>query len=182
MRKLMMTAMVALALGFFSPSSAVAQIKPGGSPGTITAGCVHVIATSVEAPHTARRQRFSAQKTTDILLNAVFTGRIKGEHLLSIKLFTPHGYLYRQYDVPVAANSGRAPQDRKVEHYPYPVKEKFPQQNTIDGQRLQVVTIHFPVAGSNIVTNSLYGAWSVEVLMDGESQTCQDQGRFFISE
>ena len=183
MRKKVMTVLGVCALGLMMALPAGAQVgrEPAGSG---DAGCFYVVLTSVESPGmSSRPARFEAKKTTDILLNTVFPEPLKGEHLLTLKLYTPHGYLYRQIDVPVAADTGRAPEGRKVEHYPYPLKQKFPEMRKINDEKVQAVTLNLPVAGSNIMTSSLYGRWKVEVFLDGERPPCRVQETiFYISE
>ena len=184
MKKLMMPAVGAIVLSLMIAVPAGAQTGREAAAGSADAGCFYVIPTSVEFPGSSSRPaKFSAVETTDILLNTVFPRPLKGEHVLSLKLYTPNGYLYRQIDVPVAADTGRAPEGRRVERYPYPVKQEFPRMHKINGEELQVVAVNFPVAGSNIMTSSLYGRWVVKVFLDGEAPPCRVQETvFYISE
>ncbi len=184
MRKLMMTSLGVLALSLLGTPSAHAQVNVERSTSAADTGCFYVLPTSVESPlHSSNPAEFSARKTTDILLNTVFPRALDGEHLLTLKLYTPKGYLYRQFDVPVGPDRGRASQGRKVEHYPYPVMEQFPEVKAINGSKVQAVTIHLPVAGSNIITSSLYGKWTVKFTLDGQEPPCRvRETRFIVSE
>jgi len=119
---------------------------------------------------------FSAAKTTDIVFHLLFDPSLADDHVVTLKIFTPHGHLYRVLDVPIARKKGEAPLGtRRLPGYPYPVKVQAP-RNVIstDGNPYASVDVSFPVAGSAIVTSSLYGRWRVEVYMDGAGQPCSD--------
>ncbi len=124
---------------------------------------------------------FSAAGTTDLIFHVLFEGTPGEEHVVTLKVFTPHGYLYRTIDVPIAPGKGDAPLGtRRLPGYPYPVKVQAPRSVSVGRTPYASVDVSFPVAGSAIVTNSLYGRWRVEVYMDGASKPCPGETVFFI--
>ena len=53
--------------------------------------------------------------------------------------------------------------------------------NTRQGSRLGT-EVSFPVAGTSIVTSSLYGEWEAELYLDGEPMACAVRNPFVIAE
>lgn len=165
---------------------AVAQTgPPGGGGGTMPpeTDCPVVTVSGVENPAELARNRFSAVDTADLVFHVMFPWEITEDLVVTLRIYTPHGHLYRTLDVPVAPREGEGPAGnatRRLPGYPYPVRVATPRNVTYDDQRYKAVDVSFPVAGSAIVTSSLYGEWSVEVVMDGASTPCPERTRFVI--
>lgn len=151
--------------------------------GPPTTNCPHVVVSSAENPTEAAVNHFSAVKTTDLVFHVMFTGEVAKDHVVTLNVYTPHGHLYRRLDVPVAPARGNVPAGtRRLQGYPYPVKVRTPVQRTVGGKRYAVVDVTLPVAGTSIVTSSLYGRWQVEVVMDGARQPCPGRRSFYITQ
>ncbi len=158
---------------------------PGGGGGTMPpeTNCPTVTVSGVENPTELARNRFSAVETADLVFHVMFPREITEDLVVTLKVYTPHGHLYRTLDVPVAPAKGEGPTGsatRRLPGYPYPVTVETPRNVTYNDQRYQTVDVSFPVAGSAIVTSSLYGRWSVEVVMDGATTPCPERTEFTI--
>ncbi len=185
-RQMQRTAITAALALTMAGGTALAQVGPptGGGTQPPTALCARVVlgpAKSLSADSLRTRSSFSAARTTDIIFHVLFEGMPGDEHVVTLKVYTPHGFLYRTLDVPIAPGKGNAPMGtRRLTGYPYPVKVQAPHDVTVDGNHYASVDVSFPVAGSSIVTNSLYGRWRVEVYMDGAKQPCPGATTFDI--
>jgi hypothetical protein len=73
---------------------------------------------------------------------------------LEVKLFTPKGHLYQTLSAPIV--HGARP------------------------RLFQTVTLRLPVAGSTIVNNSLYGIWTAEAYLGGDTSPCTWPRKFRI--
>ncbi len=82
---------------------------------------------------------------------------------LHLKLFTPKGHLYQKLRVPIAPAATSAGNQRRRSRYRW-------------------VSASLPVAGTTIVTSSLYGRWSAAAYVEGESSPCARPRRFVIRE
>lgn len=146
--------------------------------------CVALAVSSAEAPKS--RVSFSATRILDLQFGALLRSRISGEHVLNLKVYTPKGHLYQQIDVPFrggtvsAASDARAttaseagPRMRKVEGYPQALPEQdLVAARTPTGQRGYQVSARLPVAGTSIMTSSLYGKWRIVPHIDGSLKAC----------
>jgi hypothetical protein len=151
--------------------------------GPPTSNCPRVAVTSVEHPADVAVNRFSAVKTTDLVFHVMFSNEVAKDHVVTLNVYTPHGHLYRRLDVPVAPNRGNTPAGtRRLAGYPYPVKVQTPAQRTVGGKSYAVIDVSLPVAGTSIVTSSLYGRWEVAVVMDGARQPCPERTQFYITQ
>jgi hypothetical protein len=107
---------------------------------------------------------FQASKILDVQFEAAFVQRLAGEHLLEFKVYTPRDKLYQVLTVPFTGN-GDTKKMRHVPGYPQPLREHGLRPGA--GSRYRVTAI-LPVAGTWIMTNSLYGRWRVEAHLDGD--------------
>ena len=57
-----------------------------------------------------------------------------------------------------------------------------PKTVEVGGRKFESVDVSFPVAGSTIVTSSLYGRWKVEIFLDGAADPCGRPTFFHIRE
>jgi hypothetical protein len=151
-----------------SATLATAQTAKEAEPPTNAARsrCPKVTVSKVEKPNVRGKWRFSAARSTDLLFHVVFKNNFDSEHVVTLKVFTPNGHIYRQYDVPVASDgSKRSNAVKQLDDYPYPVKVQVVNPVEVDGVKKKVVDVRFPVAGSTIITSSLYGKWRVELYL-----------------
>lgn len=172
-----------LLTGTLTAATALLAAAGFAQVGPPTSKCPRVVVGSVEHPADVAVNRFSAVKTTDLIFHIMFTTEVAKDHVVTLNVYTPHGHLYRRLDVPVAPGRGNAPAGtRRLAGYPYPVKVETPVQRTAAGRSYAVVDVSLPVAGTSIVTSSLYGQWQVEVVMDGARQPCPDRSSFYITQ
>ena len=166
---------------------AVAQTGPPGGGGTLPpdSNCPVITVSAVDTPTALSRNRFSAVETSDLVFHVMFPDAIDRDMVVTLKIYTPRGHLYRSMDVPVEPRKGEAPvgnATRRLPGYPYPVKVERPRNVTYNDRSYQVVDVEFPVAGSAIVTSSLYGRWTAEVHLDGASTPCPEAMEFYITQ
>ncbi len=159
---------------------ALAQ-QHGGYVGPPVSTCPEIVVSSSEAPLQLSRNRFSAKGTTDLVFHVLFHGKMDKDHVITLKVYTPHGHLYQTLDVPAAPGKGKTPMGRRrLAGYPYPVRIVAPHTLKYENGVYDSIDVRFPVAGSTIETSSLYGKWKVEVLMDGAKHPCPHAVTFLI--
>jgi hypothetical protein len=108
--------------------------------------------------------RLSASKNGDVTLRIETAAELPGDHLLEFRLFDPKNALYQSISVP----TGDAPGSRMIPSYPRPVRIVVPvMQPSQASQKSFRVDQVFPLGGTMIQTNSLYGNWRLEALLDG---------------
>ena len=157
--------------------------RGGGYVGPPVSLCPTVAVSGVEKPDDMGRRSFSASRSADLIFHVLFDRSLEEEHVVTLKIFTPHGHLYRRLDVPLAPAKGEGPVGaRTLPGYPYPVPVQKPHTVTVGEQSYQAVDVSFPVAGSAIVTSSLYGRWKVELFLDGAAQPCGEPTVFDLAQ
>jgi hypothetical protein len=169
---LMIGALVALAQTSSATSLAVERERSRDA-------CVAVVVTSPQQPPSGRpRGPFAASRILDVEFDTQLRQHATGPHLLELKVFTPRGHLYQTLAVPFTApRLGRG--TRVVDGYPRPVPEQETRAVLRDGLRNYEVSAVLPVGGTAITTNSLYGAWRVQPILDG--QACGPTASFQIA-
>lgn len=155
------------------------------SPAPLWAGrdisCVKLEVSSAAESHGVAADRFSARATVDLTLTVLFRPDAAGDHLLEIDLFTPDGQLYRSLEVPITA-ADRSAGWRKVAGYPRPMKERKLQRVLRGNSAFLAVSVAFPVGGTDIVANGLYGRWKVDARLDGLRSPCLKAATFTMTE
>jgi len=130
-----------------------------------TNACTVVQVTAPDAPpQTKRRAKrklptFSASTVLDLKLEAA----VKGEHQLEFRVYTPKGHLYQSLEAAMsapAAKDGRRHRETKK----------------------STASATLPVAGTTIVTSSLYGEWKLEAFLDGEREVACAKPLSFVIE
>ena len=99
--------------------------------------------------------RFSASQILDLELEVrlpakQFKEQHIGRHKVALKLYTPSGSLYQTLVLPFVVDTPGA---------------------TNEARYLSASTT-FPVAGTSIVTSSLYGRWTILSYVDGDTKRC----------
>jgi len=131
--------------------------------------CTAIQVTAPDAPPQTKRRikkkrpTFSASSILDLKLEAALAAAVKGQHQLEFKVYTPKGHLYQSL---TAAMSAPAAKDDRRER---------------EGQK-RIASATLPVAGTTIVTNSLYGEWKVEAFLDGERDVACAKPLSFVIE
>lgn len=111
---------------------------------------------------------FSAAVTDDITLNVLLPPGTTGEHLLTVQFITPRGHLYQTMHVPISDQ----PRTMSIPGYARPVQARVPIQTMVDRFSFLAVSIVFPVGGTSISTNSIFGDWQVVVYLNAEEKPC----------
>ncbi len=143
--------------------------------------CVAIlVGSSEETPKGGWGTKFSVTRTTDLTFTALFLPGFTGEHLVELRVFTPRGFLYRSMIVP-AVIDGPASGTRRVPKYPHPVRVKGGSKFSHQGSTLWKVDLPFPLGGTDIGKNSLYGTWKVQAHLDGSEEPCADATTFRIT-
>ena len=133
-----------------------------------TNACTAIQVTAPDAPAQAKRKAkkkptFSASTILDLKLEVALSPAVKGQHQLEFKVYTPKGHLYQSLSATMNAPAASA--DRRKRE---------------SAKRTAAATL--PVAGTTIVTNSLYGEWRVEASLDGERETTCGKAFLFVIE
>ena len=161
------------------------------APPPLAAGakpCLSLTAASAEEAQGAASQRFSASRTTDLTFRLYLDPALTGAHTVELRVFTPRGFLYRSLAVPVSLGSGArasaasAGEERLIAGYPHPLKVHAATRDTLAGAAVQRVEVAFPVGGTDIVSNSVYGKWKVEPYLDGGATSCGPAATFRITQ
>lgn len=130
------------------------------------------------------RLRFWRLSATDILDLEIVVGlpfRLEGEHRVDVELYTPDGHLYRRLTVvrgSATADVSAAPR-RKLPDLARPVEVR---RDASSLARRASVRISVPVAGTSIVSSSLYGRWTAVAYLDGAADACVAPRTFRLRE
>ncbi len=125
--------------------------------------CRRIFVSSPEAATTRRKKpKFSAAEIMDIQLQALVSRKLTGHHSLEFKIYTPKGNLYQSMTLQFDADA--------------PIPEGARRRS----RRFQEVNAVLPVAGTSIVTSSMYGTWKVEAFLDGDERRCSRPRKFTI--
>jgi hypothetical protein len=143
---------------------AVAQTAApaGASPRARSAAAAQCSAVSVRSAEDPRaRAVFSATKILDLRLSVMLRGLSPATVAQSVRfrVLTPKGNLYQELKALVST-------------------DPIPGQN---GQGPHADT-RLPVAGTSIMTSSLYGQWKVEPHLDGDLTSCGAATTFTITQ
>lgn len=134
-----------------------------------TNACSAIQVTSPDAPAKAQRRSkkaptFSAAAILDLKLEATLSPAVKGQHQVEFKVYTPKGHLYQSLTAMTASSAAAAQGGRQR------------------GGKKTAAAVMLPVAGTTIVTNSLYGQWKVEAFLDGEREAACAKPLSFVIE
>jgi hypothetical protein len=165
-----------------APSAAASRVPRGNEPAPQVCSALQV--TSPEAAPRSKAASFSATKILDLEIGALMNRRLTGDHVLEIKVFTPRGHLYQSFSVPFSGavtRAAAAPRMRQVDGYPQPMAEQPVRTVRDAGQVRYLVSTRLPVAGTSIMTSSLYGAWRAEAYLDGGLKPCGPAKTFTIN-
>ena len=125
--------------------------------------CHRVFVSSPEAAKArGRKPKFSAAEIMDIQLQALVSRQLTGHHSLEFKVYTPKGNLYQSMTLQFDADA------------------PIPEGTRRRSRRFLPVNAVLPVAGTSIVTSSMYGTWKVEAFLDGSNRRCSHPRKFTI--
>jgi len=170
---------VALLLMLPAGSIAAAEEDPSLAAGRIPP--IFILAKSAEEHNGAWASAFHASRTTDLTLAVILPGNTQGEHEVELRIFTPRGHLYQSIRVPLAP-PGKSPENRTINGYPMAVPQVALKPEAYRGKTFLKAEIPFPVGGTQISTNSLYGRWRIEAYLDGNRKPSGDPTSLQIDE
>lgn len=129
---------------------------------------------------------FSATKIIDLDFSVVFTPGgakrfLNGNHEVEFRVFTPRGHLYQSVAIPFTADPSRKNEKVKVEGYPDPMPLRLLNDVTYNKGNHVRVSAPLPVAGTAIMSNSLYGTWMAQAYVDGETVPCSKAVSFTLT-
>lgn len=177
--RLKCVAVVVLLVAAFGTSVSFAQNEGNG-------GCVSVVVGSDQKNRGNFDSIFSATQIIDVDFSVLFTpGAARrfadGTHVIDFRIFTPKAHLYQSIAIPVTYDSSRNGKPAVVPGYPRAVPTQMLSATTYQNAQHLRAAARLPVAGTQIVTNSLYGTWSAQVFIDGESKPCSSAATFTIT-
>lgn len=111
---------------------------------------------------------FSAAVTDDVTVTVLLPAGTTGEHLLTVQFITPRGHLYQTMHVPISDE----PRTMSIPGYARPVQARVPVQTVVERFPYLSVPIVFPVGGTSISANSIYGDWQVVVFLNSAETPC----------
>ena len=153
---------------------------PGGPP---VSQCPVLAVTGQTSDGVQVSRSFSARAVVDLNFQIIFTSELERDRLVTLKVFSPTGHLYRAMAIPVAPPRGDSPAGaRNVEGYPYPVPVHTAQRAVAGNTTVWVADVTFPVAGTAIVSRGLDGTWRVETWLEGATQPCLGRTTFSLRE
>jgi hypothetical protein len=129
---------------------------------------------------------FSATAVLDIDFAIVFSPQVAAQftnvHVIEFRILTPQGNLYESISVPITSDPSKAGQKHRVAGYPDLIPVQVLQSITRGGGKGMLAKVTLPVAGTPIVSNSLYGTWTALALVEDEIVPCSTPARFTISQ
>jgi hypothetical protein len=131
-------------------------------------------------PPAGGKDKLSATAVEDVVFDVKLASSIDGDHTVTIAVFLPEGHLYQSLSAPVTV--GGAPGKRRVAGYPFAMDVQVARKVTAgaDAGKSQV-SVTLPLAGTAIVSNSLYGTWQAQLYLDGAETPCADPVTFTIT-
>jgi len=123
---------------------------------------------------------FSAVEVLDIEILVGFDQSLTGDHLLEIILQTPNGHVYQKLATPISSDEKRSGVLKKIPGFPRPMPIQITSRQSVDGKDMETAVLSLPVGGTSIETASMYGLWSVQVLLDTEALSCGRDTGFMI--
>jgi hypothetical protein len=118
-------------------------------------------------PDISQPNGFVATEILDLELTIRLDAQGLGSHhLLEVGFLNPDGHLYELRSIPFTTSAGAGVM-RQLPGYPLPVEVQSALPFAIDGADVVELTTTLPVAGTAIVSHSLYGQWQVELALDG---------------
>jgi hypothetical protein len=130
--------------------------------------------------------QFSATQVTDIEFAIVFSSTVAAQftnaHVVEFRVYTPQGNLYETISIPITNNPARAGEKHRIAGYPDLVPLQVLTSINHGGGRGMYAKVTLPVAGTPIVSNSLYGTWKAEAIVEDEIAPCSLPAQFTITQ
>jgi hypothetical protein len=121
---------------------------------------------------------FSATEILEILFEVEIENGPPGEHRLELEIYTPNGHVYQVLASEITIQATKDGSEVRVAALANSSSLGHPNRIFTESNAATGVVPNFPVAGTLIVTNSLYGIWEVKPSLDGDSAVCTGPIRF----
>lgn len=149
-------------------------------------GCVGVNFSSDQKGRGKFDSTFSATEIIDVDLSVLFppgvAAKFAGDHTVEVRIYTPRGHLYQSMAVPFTSDPSNKGKHVSVSGYPQQLETQLLQEvTTSNGKQLRVF-VQLPVAGTPIVSNSMYGTWSAQAYVDDAPVACSKPSHFQITQ
>jgi len=129
---------------------------------------------------------FSATKVLDIQFAIIFSKEIAKQfanaHNVEFRVYTPQGNLYQSITIPITNDPVRAGERHRIPGYPDLVPVQVLQSINHGNGKGMFATVTLPVAGTPIVSTSLYGEWRAEAVVEDEVTPCSTPATFVITQ
>lgn len=157
-------ASIALVLALASAVASASEAVPG------VPVCLIAVESGTDnpSPGTQRRPHISASITDDVTVAVLLPGTFGGDHLLTLHFITPRGHLYQATSVPTSDS----PKLVQVPGYRRAIPAQVPTLALSEGRLIRRVEIRFPIGGTSISANSLYGTWKIVPFLDTLDGSC----------
>lgn len=123
---------------------------------------------------------FSVTEILDLRFFVGFDEALQGDHVLQLVIRTPNGHVYQKLEAPVSSDFKKAGAMKKLQGYPKPVPIRVTGRQELAGKAVYVTSLELPVGGTSIESSSIFGQWSVEVVLDGEVTGSAADTSFFV--
>lgn len=149
-------------------------------------GCIGVAIGSPEKNRGKFDATFSATEIIDLEFSLLFTPgaekRFGNDHRVEFRISTPKGHLYQSITIPFTGDPAKNGKRVIVPGYPQPMETQLlTDVSTSNGKNLRAKVL-LPVAGTAIIANSLYGSWTAQAFVDGETVPCSKPATFTITQ
>lgn len=101
-------------------------------------------------------------------------------HILEVAFLSPDGHLYQKMTIAFTTTTKRI-SSRSLPGFPHPVPVQQASSRKVAGVGMVGVTTRLPVAGTAIVSHSMYGDWRFDLVLDGQDLDCVEGNEFAIT-
>lgn len=149
-------------------------------------GCVGMAFSSDQKNKGKFDASFSATQVIDVDLSVLFhpgiAAKFAGDHKVEVRIYTPRGHLYQSMTIPFTSDPSRKGNHVTIDGYPQQLETQLLEEvSTSNGKQLRTF-VRLPVAGTPILTNSIYGTWSAQAYVDDEPVACSKPAKFQITQ
>jgi hypothetical protein len=160
--------------------------------------CIAVVAGSLQQPWSGGKDEgekkfgrldapvFSGAKVINVEFAIIFSKKVAeqfaGVHVVEFRVHTPQGHLYQSLSIPMTNDSGLAGSRHPVPGYPDPMPVYVLKSIKRGNGQGMYAEVTLPVAGTSIVSNSLYGEWTAEAFVADEIGPCGQPASFTITQ
>jgi hypothetical protein len=169
---------------------AAPQSRAADKPGKKDKSCLAVLVGSPQLnpreSDWSKSPSFSASKVIDVEFAILFSKPVATQfsnvHIVEFRVYTPTGGLYESLVIPMTTNRKRAGERHRVPGHPDLVPVQVLESVSNGQGQGMYVKVRLPIAGTPIVSNSLYGKWKAAALVEDELSSCGQPAEFTITQ